>query len=662
MSNILINSITCPITLEIFKDPVILSDGYTYEKKVAIQLIRDKAQSPLTRKILSDDVNNLTPNYIVKSLINSLQESNLLIKQNDTIIINDENNTINNSINDTINTINKASDVDDADDTINVNDSIIDDVLQNKIDIYYFFSKYGKNDKLVKKLIDSTNYLEKKYIRIERNHLNFLTIETIRNILNTSTTWPDFIKIKKLIHLICENSSLTMFKYILDKNVDLEFVDNDGNKLIHMMCKKFSLKSIKYLVAKGVDLESIDADGDKPIHIICKKKYLSIDLIKYFIDSGVDLESVDADGNKPIHLICKHRQMSIDLIKYFIDSGVDLESVDADGNKPIHLICKHKQISFNLIKYFIDLGIDLESPNNDGDNPIHLICKNNNSSFNLIKQVIDLGINLCVISSFNLESANNDGDKPIHLICKHKQTSLDLIKYFVDLDVDLESPNNDGDKPIHIICKHKQTSLDLIKYFVDLDVDMNYLNNKKQKPIHLILNNSNIFNINFDLLKYFIDKTNYLDSEDVDGFNPIYSIVSQCHRLGQLNNIKLCIVHKIKNETELYDFVSGLSTSNMNEFFTKYSNNNNLIKKIIDYHENFDKVYENEYQLIHYICKYCDTEVIKYMIKTKNININHFIEEEKINKNNFNYFYFYTHKLNKLSTILRNRNCRIIYF
>lgn len=606
MSNSLINLITCPITLEIFKEPVVLSDGHTYEKNVAIQILHGNAQSPLTRKKLVDDVNNLTTNHVVKSLINSLRESNLSIKQNDKI-----------SINDTIDTINKGYYVCDVCNVCDVNDSIVDDVLQNKICIYYFFSKQGKNDKLIKNIIDSTNDLERIYIKIERNI----------DISNTSTTYPDIVNKKKLIHLICENSSITMFKYILDKNVDLEFIDNDGNKLIHTMCKKFSLKSIKYLVAKGVNMESTNKDGDKPIHIICKKKYLSIDLIKYFVDSGVDLESTDNDGNKPIHLICKH-----------------------------------KQISFNLIKYFVDLGIDLESTNKDGDNPIHLICKNNNSSFNLIKQVIDLGINLSVISCVNLESTNNDGDKPIHLICKHKQTSLDLIKYFIDLGVDLESTNNDGDKPIHLICKHKQMSFNLIKYFVELDVDMNYSNNKKQKPIHLIFNNSNIENINFELLKYLIDKTNYLDSEDIYGFNPIYSIVSLCHRRGQLNDIKLNIVHKIKNESELYDFVSGLSTENMNEFIIKYSNNNNLIKKIIDYHENFDKVYKKEYQLIHYICKYCDSEVIKYMIKTKNININYFIEQEKINNDNFNYFYFYTYKLNKLSTILKKRNCQIISF
>ena len=67
----------CPITLEIFIDPVIAADGHTYERK-AIQKSFNKgnSKSPLTNNQL--DNRTLTPNLRVKSIINSIIEMGIL--------------------------------------------------------------------------------------------------------------------------------------------------------------------------------------------------------------------------------------------------------------------------------------------------------------------------------------------------------------------------------------------------------------------------------------------------------------------------------------------------------------------------------------------------------------------------------------------------------
>ena len=599
----LIDAITCPITLEIFNEPVILPDGNTYEKNAVINLSRFDEKYYLINDVYGYNKHDLIKtNHSIKSLINLLCEMNYLIKQKYNIIFN-KHYTCKSII------IDNFLIVDDK-----IIDNLIINVINNKISIYYFFVKYGKNNNMVKKLIDSTNDLKKTYDYIYPS--NYLSM----------TKYDDYtyencgvIKKIKLIDLILRYSTFKMIKYIAKLGaklgVDLEFRNVYGNELIQLILSKnneFTLDEIKYIVNLGADLNSIqDTYGirNKPIHVVCENSNSSDELIKYFVDLGVNLESTDSQGNKPIHLICKKENLSIDLIKYFVDSGVNLESIDGEGNKPIHLICKNKNLSIDLIKYFIDLGIDLKSTDGQGNKPIHLICKNSNSSD-------------------------------------------DLIKYFVDL----ETPDKDGNKPIHLICIYHPKSNDLIKYIIDLGVDLNSENKQKQKPIHII---SDKFTSTFDLLQNFIDKTDDLESENIHGHKPIYLICNNYslkRDVARVNNIKLDIVHKIKNSNCKQLLLSGLNTNNMNSFIAKHSNNDDLIKKLIDYNENFDKVYENEYQLIHYICKFCDLEVIKYMIRTKGININQFIEEEKINQNNFNYFYFRTYKLNKLSSILRKRN------
>ena len=57
----------CPITLAIMKDPVIMSDGQTYERKAIEQALKESPLSPITKKPLS--MKDALPNYALKSMI-----------------------------------------------------------------------------------------------------------------------------------------------------------------------------------------------------------------------------------------------------------------------------------------------------------------------------------------------------------------------------------------------------------------------------------------------------------------------------------------------------------------------------------------------------------------------------------------------------------------
>jgi len=61
----------CPVTFEIMEDPVICSDGYTYERKVILNL--PNSISPLTRQQI--DKNNLIPNRNLKDAIERYKSS-----------------------------------------------------------------------------------------------------------------------------------------------------------------------------------------------------------------------------------------------------------------------------------------------------------------------------------------------------------------------------------------------------------------------------------------------------------------------------------------------------------------------------------------------------------------------------------------------------------
>ena len=62
----------CPITLSIMTDPVIGSDGRTYERSAITQWLRSNPHSPLTREPMTLSV--LKPNYALKSAIERYQK------------------------------------------------------------------------------------------------------------------------------------------------------------------------------------------------------------------------------------------------------------------------------------------------------------------------------------------------------------------------------------------------------------------------------------------------------------------------------------------------------------------------------------------------------------------------------------------------------------
>ena len=61
----------CPITCDIFNDPVIASDGHTYERTAILEWIRQAGTSPLTRAPLQ--LSKLKPNSSLRITILSWQ-------------------------------------------------------------------------------------------------------------------------------------------------------------------------------------------------------------------------------------------------------------------------------------------------------------------------------------------------------------------------------------------------------------------------------------------------------------------------------------------------------------------------------------------------------------------------------------------------------------
>ena len=69
------DTLKCPITCELFRDPVIGSDGHTYERENIATWLRKHASSPITREPMS--LTSLRSNYIVKKMVEDFVSSSV---------------------------------------------------------------------------------------------------------------------------------------------------------------------------------------------------------------------------------------------------------------------------------------------------------------------------------------------------------------------------------------------------------------------------------------------------------------------------------------------------------------------------------------------------------------------------------------------------------
>ena len=68
-SNAIIDTITCPITQCVMKDPVQGNDGHTYEREAICAALAINKKSPMTREPMT--ISDLKQNYAIKFLCDS---------------------------------------------------------------------------------------------------------------------------------------------------------------------------------------------------------------------------------------------------------------------------------------------------------------------------------------------------------------------------------------------------------------------------------------------------------------------------------------------------------------------------------------------------------------------------------------------------------------
>jgi hypothetical protein len=297
--------IYCPISHQIFKLPIIIESGITYEKECIEEWLKENNTCPITKKDIYDGYFNI--NILIKNLVSDFltkypeyQEEQYKIDLDyDKINLGD-----NDYLNDYINTYT----------IININ--------FNKLKKNIF-----KNEKIIKLIINNLN---------EYNNLE----------CEDNENW-------RPIHFICKYSTENIINKILDiyieKNLNLECENNEKFRPIHFIClystEKMINKILNIYVEKNLNLECEDNEKWKPIHYICKNSTENMinKILDIYIEKNLNLECENNEKFRPIHFICSHstEKMINKILDIYIEKNLNLECKNNNNWKPIHFICRH---------------------------------------------------------------------------------------------------------------------------------------------------------------------------------------------------------------------------------------------------------------------------------------------------------------------------------
>lgn len=323
----------CPITTLIFEDPVVASDGYTYERKAIVKWLVDHDTSPLTRDYIS---NSLLSNEVIKTVVQQYKKKfpdyGLLSYSSD-------------------------------------KEFLLKSLLKSDFSQIKNYKQFDLND-MFKTEIDNICIVEHIFSKCKDSNVLKHFVNNCLDIYASNNNGEG------IIHFICryceknKKKSLDMYDHIVSKNICLNVEDKKGRIPLHYIITYSTRLDIALdLINRTDNLNHATKSGKTALHYACK--YGCAEIIKMLIDKNVYLNCITKKKCTPLHYICE--QYCNSAIYEMIDGTTDINSKNYNGETPLYLACRYSDI--NTIKYLIGKGADSTLTTNTGNTISHAACK-----------------------------------------------------------------------------------------------------------------------------------------------------------------------------------------------------------------------------------------------------------------------------------------------
>ncbi|EAY13351.1 hypothetical protein TVAG_164610 [Trichomonas vaginalis G3] len=267
-----------------------------------------------------------------------------------------------------------------------------------------------------------------------------------------------------------EQQNTEIMDILIDHGLSVNERDSEGNTPFHYSVAFGKLKMSQYLIEKNSDVNAVNNAGQTPLNYICTEteeyqKIIALDnpnIVKFLVEKNkCDKELPDNKGMTPL-MNCANTNR-LESFKVLLENKCDVEKFSKDDETVLMICSRLNNIDFiNIMK---DMKVlNLNTQNTKGQTCLHISCINNHQQ--TIMKLIQLG------ADFNLVDSN--GQSLFHLACYYNMK--EIVSYLIKNGAlfNVRDKNNKSPFLIALERNNKEICMQLIKtnkcVFYDIDL------------------------------------------------------------------------------------------------------------------------------------------------------------------------------------------------
>ncbi|WP_340066798.1 ankyrin repeat domain-containing protein [Ascidiimonas aurantiaca] len=219
------------------------------------------------------------------------------------------------------------------------------------------------------------------------------------------------------------SNTLETYKYLESLGLEPNVVNNDGVTPMHAIAyKNKDLAIFNYFIEKGVDINIPDSNGNNAFMNAAYSNDLEI--VAFLANHVSDVNLTNKKGQTALTLATQSN--SPEVVKFLLDKNADIHTKDNDGNTLAHYVIngysdENAEAFDQKLALLQKSGLNMNETQADAQTLWHLSVKKNNLS--LLKRIkqFDVPIN----------TKNKEGLTPLHLAAM-KATNIDILKFLLN--------------------------------------------------------------------------------------------------------------------------------------------------------------------------------------------------------------------------------------
>ena len=228
------------------------------------------------------------------------------------------------------------------------------------------------------------------------------------------------------------------------------------------------LKMVFVVIGVFVGLLVVFLAWENTTDLIIAAESGNLSLVQLLVEQGIDIDISTIFGDySSLYIAAQNGHLTV--VQYLVEQGADKDRPNVLGASPIYAATYHGHLP--VVKYLLEQGADKAKTTDIGDSPLHIASARGHLSTTkyLVQQGADKNM------------ANTDGLSPLHYAAS--MGHLKVVHLLVKQGADKDNSNYNGWSPLHAAAQHGHVKV--VRYLVGQGADMDKAANDGATPLHI---------------------------------------------------------------------------------------------------------------------------------------------------------------------------------